>query len=232
MKFKQIIEDNFGIPDEIVRISGSAYHIKINEWNMKLDLFRKSPEVIPPHWIPGSPPVTPAFKMYKSLPVHQYAIKLQLYVPSIYKLVIVGDKVYKFSEWVKGPILLETIKKHPDDIPKVFQSLGCYMAELNRYGITPCDPHFKNFVWTENSKSNVMYVDMKKFLLASPKVHILQMTKACLKSTKGNRAVALNILKGYSNKNDVTDIVNQLNDINWTMGQHTIESITLGEING
>lgn len=221
-RINKIVETQFGLIKNIQQISGNVYHIFGKDFDLKLDVFHKSPEILNPWWVPGAKPVSPQYKMYRSLPVHKRAIELRLYVPKIYTILSERNKICKLSKWINGE-LLENFKS-----PEVFQNFGFYIASLNQHMITPCDPHFKNFVWTNKG---VMCIDMKKFLFAEEEVHNLQMAKIILKSCKSCRTKAINVLKGYSKQRNPVDVIKIIDTLSWKMGKHSIERISLEEIN-
>lgn len=231
---KKIIEENFGTPTEIVKISGHSYYLEFcdKKQPMKLELFRETEKEINPFWSPGKKfnTVAPVNKLARSLPVHNLAMKLNARVPKIIKVVKCDDYIYKFTEWVQALTLNSLFEVRPDWIPLVCENLGIYMCELHTsVSFTPCDPHFKNFVWTDKG---CVYVDMKKFLFTTLDVFLLQIGKICLKSCKGDRKKALYVLRGYSKILNVDNALEHLDTIQWKLGKFKIEPITKEEING
>ena len=226
-----VIKENFGEPLDIIKVSEMVYHITYSTKELKLEIFQSTPEPIDPWWEPGKSwnTVAPQHKLYRSLEVHEWAIDSGLDVPTIRRIDIRGDTYYKFTDWIKGHTVMKVLKKCPWKIPEVCNKLGTYVSLMfAAESITPCDPHFANFVWTENE--SVMYVDMKKLLYCREHVHILQMAKICLKSTRGDREMALNFLKGYNEWNDATLILNFLANYNWMMGIRGIDPIRPEEL--
>ena len=165
-------------------------------------------------------------KLAKSLPVHIKALSSGLHLPKILKVEYQNGTIFKYTEWIQGKTLHEEMNKFPDKIEIICESLAKYVLTLYSVNkITAVDSHFKNFVWNNNQ---VIYVDLKKLLFNDQ--HILQMSKICLKSCKGDRKKALAFLRGYSKLKDVKSILSDCEERNWEWGTCKIEPIKFEEI--
>lgn len=153
-------------------------------------------------------------KLFTSLPVHKHALEAGLDVPKLYDVIEKGNKIHKYTEWVKGDTLQHEMDVHPELIEPICMDLGRYVNELyNVDGITAVDSHFQNFVWR---KGKVIYIDLKKLLYRKTKEeHILQMSKICLKGCRGEKRKTLAFLIGYSKYRDVTPIIEDCDKREW-----------------
>lgn len=172
-------------------------------------------------------------KLAKSLPVHRRALEAGLIIPKIYKIEEKADRIYKYTEWVDGNTIQYEMDNNINLISLICMDLARYVNELYDVdNITAVDSHFRNFVWSNNQ---VVYIDLKKLLYRNYEEHILQMSKICLKSCKGDRRKTLSFLKGYAMYRDVKPIIRDCNNRNWQWKDmkgniFKVEPIRLGEI--
>lgn len=173
-------------------------------------------------------------KLSKSIEVHKRGLEAGLRLPEIYHIKENKDKFYKYTEWVSGTEIRYVMRDNPSLIEPICKDLGKYMAELYDVdGITPRDCHFLNFVWHDDKE--VVYIDMKKLLFEDFEGHLEHMAKLCLKSCRGNRKMALNILKGYTACKDITPVLEECSMRSWEWqtirdGVFRIEPIFVEEI--
>lgn len=152
-------------------------------------------------------------KLYKSLPVHKKALAAGLRVPKIYNIENKNGKVYKYTEWVEGNTIQQEMDSSDDVIDTICKDLARYVNSLyNVDNITAVDSHFENFVWDDNQ---VVYIDLKKLLYRDYEGHILQMSKICLKSCRGDRRKSFSFLKGYVKYRDVKPIIEDCDNRKW-----------------
>jgi tRNA A-37 threonylcarbamoyl transferase component Bud32 len=153
-------------------------------------------------------------KLAKSLPVHIHALEAGLCVPKIYEVREKDGKTYKHTEWIEGNTIQFEMIRNEGLIQPICEDLGRYVNELyDVNGIAAVDSHFENFVW---AKRGVIYIDMKKILYRETKEeHILQMSKICLKSCKGDRRKTLAFLRGYAERRDVSPVIDDCNKRCW-----------------
>jgi len=153
-------------------------------------------------------------KFSNSLLPHKKALEYGLRLPNVYKIEEIGNKIYKYTEWVSGNTIQHEIDKNKDMVCTIGMKLGIYMAQLYHVaGVTPVDCHFLNFVWHENIE--VVYIDLKKLFFENIDSHIEIMSKLCLKSCRGNRDMTVAILKGYNKYRDVTPIIGACCEREW-----------------
>lgn len=152
-------------------------------------------------------------KLFASLPVHRKALAAGLRVPKIYNIKKNGGKVYKYTEWVEGNTIQHEMDLNNALIDTVCVDLARYVNSLYDVdNITAVDSHFRNFVWSNNQ---VIYIDLKKLLCKDYNAHVLQMSKICLKSCRGDRKKVLSFLKGYSKYRNVEPIIKDCINRKW-----------------
>lgn len=225
----RIVEDYFGKLSSSRRLSGLARRITGNGYDMKLETYQKNPMKVSQFFEPGGEgnTVAPEHKLDRSLPVHIEALAAGLRVPKIIRIVEQGESVHKFTEWIPGNTTAKEMEESPGKLGYICAELGRYAAALHIEGITAVDNHLGNFVW---SNRVAVYVDMKKLLYCRDEIHAQVMAKFCLKSCRGDRAKAINFLRGYSEIRGVTSILQYLDEMEWQMGSHRTGRIALEEV--
>ena len=152
-------------------------------------------------------------KLAKSLSVHRRALEAGLRVPNIYKVEKRAGMIYKYTEWVDGNTIQYEMDKNPELINPICTDLARYVNELYDVdNITAVDSHFENFVWNNNQ---VIYIDLKKLLYKNYEEHILQMSKICLKSCRGDGRKAFYFLKSYAKYRAVKPIIEDCDNRKW-----------------
>lgn len=154
-------------------------------------------------------------KLFKSLSVHQEALKLGLRVPKLYKVDREGDLWSKTTEWVEGDTIHDEMTINPKMIEVICPDLARYINELyDANQIAVVDNHFKNFVW---HKTSVVCIDLKKLLHETYDEHIMRMSKLCLKNCRGKhkKRMMLAFLKGYDRYKDVRPVIAECDRRKW-----------------
>ena len=169
-------------------------------------------------------------KSFKSLPVHQEALRLGLRVPKLYSIKEKHGRIHRITEWVEGNTIHDEMERSPDLIEFICADLARYISELRDVGrMSPVDNHFQNFVWYNNS---VVYVDLKKLWYETYEDHIMRMSKLCLKNCRGEykRRKILAFLRGYAMYGDVKPVIAECDMKNWMWYDHKVSPIRFEEL--
>lgn len=166
--------------------------------------------------------------LYKSLPLHERALKAGIRLPKIYKIEHKNNFIYKYNEWIEGETLRCVFKRYnPCSVDPICKGLAKYINKMyDLDGMLVRDNKFENFIWHNDE---VVCIDLKFLMYEKHNYLIDGVAKMCLYDFEANRERVIVFLKEYSKYREVQPILDACEIKNWKWFKQ-IKPITMGDI--